>query len=214
MKRIFAVLLILALLAGCVPALAYDESLLYGTWVRFDRMENGEASIECFTLTEDHKVFWLYQRFKETNDGFSRNYTGTWTFENGNAYIVIGNTAKMEGFITTKGQFADKVTGGYILYDKLEARTEEQQTIEPTNGQKIPQGEYLIGKYIAPGDYRVTLVGEDLAVVWVEKPGSIVGKYYSLVYYTGETEVILTLEEGYTFRVEHSSVILTEMTGF
>lgn len=39
MKRIFAVLLILALLAGCVPALAYDESLLYGTWARFDRTD-------------------------------------------------------------------------------------------------------------------------------------------------------------------------------
>ena len=214
MKKVITFALILALLAGCVPALAYDESLLYGTWARFDRTEDGEGALTCFTLTEDHKVFWLYQRFKETNDGFTRNYAGTWTFKNGNAYLVIGNTARMEGFITTKGQFAEVVIGGYILYDKLGERAGKQETPEPMNGQKIPQGEYLVGKYIAPGDYRVTLVGEDLAIVWVEKPGDIVGDYYSLVYSKKETEVILTLEEGYTFRVEHSSVILTEMTGF
>lgn len=217
MKKIIICFLVLISIFGCIQAYAYDESLLYGTWAHFSRTEDGEAFIECFTLTEDHKVFWFYQWFTENNDGFTRNYMGTWTFSNGTAYLVTGNTARIEGFITTNYQFAEKVSGGYILFDKLGQATKKEETPAPTpeppEGQKVPQGEYIIGEYVQPGLYRITLVGDDLAVIWRYKAGHSMGDYYSLVYSKGETEAILRLDEGDTFKVEHASVILSDLQG-
>ena len=94
------------------------------------------------------------------------------------------------------------------------APTDTPDLAQQLDGMRVPQGEYVVGDLIPAGRYLVTLSNDDLAVIWVKKPGQIGSDYYSLVYSTGETEAYIVLEEGGTFRVQHSTVILSEPKGF
>ena len=231
MKRIFAVLLILALLAGCVPAIAEDDAEYVGTWIKRDTTYPVDLILEIFHLSEDHQAYYLYQAYYRGKPTTSLKYAGTWAQSGNGIDIILSNPAEVKYHATIGLQYAIlEVTSEYsnisnsfiaVSNDMLSKLADEKLNAAPTaapteapavNGLKVPQGEYLVGKYIAPGDYRVTLVGEDLAVVWRYKAGNTIGTYYSLVYSKGETEAMIRLEEGDTLLVQHASVILSEMT--
>lgn len=77
---------------------------------------------------------------------------------------------------------------------------------------RLPQGEYVIGELIPPGNYKFTLLDKqyDVVVLWVEKRGDRVGNYYSMT--SEKPEVILHLEEGWTLRVTYEDTLVSEIT--
>ena len=222
MKKTIIIALVLAL---CLPVVSHaiDESVFVGTWINetFNE-ETGSYSLELLRLTADHQAYFCVQSFTPGEVGFGRESAKTWSVKGNGIHIVLGEYAETDAVILDDGRLGFKLVGNaYVPYTRIIPQTKPNEP-EPTNtpapnipdGIRIPQGEFTIGEFIKPGTYRVTLVGDDLAVIWVTKPKQITGTYYSLSSFKGETEAIVQLQEGYTFRVQHSSVILSEMTGF
>lgn len=217
-------MIIVLVLAFCLPAVSYaiDESAFVGTWIHetIDE-ETDRYSFELLRLTADHHAYYCVQSFEPGEKGFWRASAKRWSVKGNGIHIVLGENVETDAVILDDGRLGFKLVGNaYIPYSRLIPRIEPDEP-KPTEtpvpnipgGTRIPQGEYTIGEFIKPGAYRVTLV-DDLAVIWVTKPNEIVGTYYSLSDFKGETEAVIQLKEGYTFRVQHSSVILSEMTGF
>ena len=99
-----------------------------------------------------------------------------------------------------------------VIY--LASKILHDEYFENDNIIRIPQGEYLIGELIKPGSYRFSLGDSDLSTLWVEKPGKFSNNYYSMNKSTDKTEVILRLEEGWTFRVTYADVYMSEIEEF
>lgn len=232
MKKFIVCLLILVLILPACCAEGIDESQYVGTWVYTEETSNNGLVLEALYLTGDHRAFYIYQTFNAEKSTYTQRHTGSWEqldgdtvrIEIGDEYLSLDAVSMYYSVLkTSHSSGADYkmfiALGSDMLQRSVDydlesgARQTEQSrnAVQVPTGQKVPQGEYIIGEYIQPGLYRITLVGDDLAVIWRYKAGSAVGSYYSLVYSKDETEAILRLEEGDTFKVEHASVILSEL---
>lgn len=206
MKRavLFAVMI---LFVFSFAAQCEEEALYCGGWYML--IDSDDAiGIKVIYLKEDHSAYYVYEILSE-NEIKGDEHIGTWEVdENGIASITFENGEKIGAKLKDDGNLWTN-EGNYLYSHSYVPSTSKNDP----RGLRVPMGEYLIGEYIPAGNYRVTLTGKDLAVVWVYKKGAFSGQYYSLVYKTGETVANIRLSDGDTFKVEHATVILSDMTG-
>lgn len=240
MKKLFCVLLVLSFLVPLACAQADNTAAYVGTWVYYQENQvSGDISIEVLHLNRLNTAYYIFEEFNGGKAVRGAKRVGTWKMnDDGNGiFIDLGN--KDENKYNAVCSFEELAVGievkslkerkaktyVAIASDILSKMTDEKLTATPAptatpepvqqvDGLRVPQGEYIVGDLIPAGRYLVTLSNDDLAVIWVKKPGQIGSDYYSLVYSTGETEAYIVLEEGGTFRVQHSTVILSEPKGF
>jgi len=210
MKKAFS--LLCALLLMLSPALAEGADDYIGTWMQENyNEETGYYSVEVLKLAPDFTAYYSVATFHDGKPGLSRQSEKTWSMRSSGIHIVLGENTDTNAKILSDGRLGFELAGGaYSPFVRVDSVKEKA---ESPDGLRVPMGEYLIGEYIPAGNYRVTLTGKDLAVVWVYKKGAFSGQYYSLVYQTGETVANIRLSDGDTFKVEHATVILSEMTG-
>lgn len=103
MKKLFAVLLILAMLP--VVALA-DESDVVGCWVHYAVLTTGGVGFEFLFLDESGTCYYMVQNFRTDEVGLGRTYIGTWEMQDDGTVV-----AKTGNYAEVKLKFSD----GYTL---------------------------------------------------------------------------------------------------
>ena len=213
MKKLFCVLLILALCYVPFQGLAHDESYFYGTWAEFHDTKDGGASLDIFKLTPDHKVFFLTQSFNSDEPRYGRSYVGSWSVSSDTITIKIGENLTIKGYILGNGFFAEKVYGGYILYGKLPEYAENDATYGPVSldmlssvGVVVPAGRYTVGEDIPAGNYRFEMENAQ-AYIYIYKSAD--SSYYSQSFnIDGATPIFAkqTLAEGNILEIKGRAV--------
>jgi hypothetical protein len=234
MKKIMIAFAMIPLIFAFCHAESVNTAPYLGTWIEKKEGRAPDFTIEILHIAADHQAYFIHQAFNRGAATYSVKKAGTWqesaegidVIFDENQFNNLSLVYEVPGLITVinKGTGAKKYFSAdasdmlsKMAEEKLKNVPAPSPTLAPENplpdGMRVPMGEYLIGEFIPAGNYRVTLTGNDLAVIWVYKKGAYSGQYYSLVYSKGETVANVRLADGDTFKVEHATVILSEMKG-
>ena len=118
MKKVISFFLVLFFLPFSVSlAETVDESFYIGTWVHFDYLRTGGFYVELFHLSEDHTAYYLLRSVDTDLYSTGRENIRTWFADGNDLHVVTGNTV-LDLFVTADYRLAQKVAGGYIIYEK------------------------------------------------------------------------------------------------
>jgi hypothetical protein len=162
MKKLIACLLLLCLILPVCYAEDLDETQYIGTWVYTKETANGGLTLEVMYLTEDHRVFYVYQTFDAEKSTYTQRHTGSWApWESGDGInIEIG-----EGYLSLTGVYRKnsglglrhKSGADYKLFVALALdmlrRTANAVPVE--TGVFVPGGYWEVGVDIPAGTYSV-----------------------------------------------------------
>lgn len=173
MKKVFAAFLILALLAGCVPAQAADDAAYVGTWIKRDTEGPVDLIIEIFHFSEDHRAYYLYQAYYRGKPTTSYKYAGTWSQSENGIDIALSGPVEIKYHAIIEFKYASlSVTSEYsnignyfisvsndmlskLADEKLNALPTEAPAQEQESGVYVPGGYWEVGVDIPAGVYSV-----------------------------------------------------------
>lgn len=118
MKKTLLILSIVFVFCCVASAETVDESFYIGTWVHFDFLRTGGFYVEMFHLAEDHSAYYLLRSVSPDLKSDGRENIKTWSAIGNDLHVVTGNTS-LDLFVTSDYRLAQKITGGYIIYEKV-----------------------------------------------------------------------------------------------
>ena len=111
MKKLFALILILALLLPVV-VLADNPEIDFKTgYAHLELLQDGAPLMSMVYFAEDGTCYFQTQMFHTDEPGLGRSYVGTWEYtSDGNIFAKVGNTATLTLRPTAMGCFVDAGT--------------------------------------------------------------------------------------------------------
>ena len=101
MKKLLALLLILAITMPAVSTASVSAWMLEDTWTHTEYTTSG-VWITSICLTEDGVAYYVVQTFSDGEPGFGRSYVGSWEFTGPDTILVIiGENTEIELFYQT-----------------------------------------------------------------------------------------------------------------
>ena len=171
MKKVITYALILALLAGCVPALAEDDAMYVGTWIFRDSPYPVDLVLEILHLAEDHTAYYIYQAFDNGKATTGAKRIGSWTNAGDHIEISLGSkedlqyTATCQAFAVLSVKDKYNKSKPYLAMsndlltkmadEKLNPSATAAPTKAPETGVYVPGGYWIVGVDIPAGTYSV-----------------------------------------------------------
>lgn len=228
MKRILGALLILALLAGCVPAMATTDGSEYvGAWGKASPVDNG-VFYEIFYIAADHKLFYVNNTFTVMRQQGGSVYVGSWKPGNG-AGIHIKYGKNQEAIVTLLNQYMISLKYGIMefTYTRIPdgyagaAADRPDYIAEPylpqgslEDGVVILPGEYLAGQFIPDGSYIVRPEKKKEIEISVYHNGFLMPNRYTIGGKNNPETIAIFLEKNALFCVDGGNVTLTKFQGY
>lgn len=166
MRKILACLLILGLLLPLCHAEDLDETQYIGTWVYTKETANGGLTLEVMYLTEDHRVFYVYQTFDAEKSTYTQRHTGSWApwesgdginIEIGNGFLSLTGVSRVYSVLNLRHQSGADYKQFVALGSDMLRRAENnaQETKPEQTGVYVPGGYWEVGVDIPAGTYSV-----------------------------------------------------------
>lgn len=120
MKKLFAVILILALLLPAA-SLALDREIdFYYGYAHIEIAKDGSPFMSVIYFAEDQTCYYLTQLFRHDEPGLGRAYVGTWGYTaDGDVFAKTGDNTSRTFAISSLGAIVDKET--MEVFDRFDA---------------------------------------------------------------------------------------------
>lgn len=115
MKKLFVLILVIALILPAASLAGVEEWMVEGNWMGYWHEENGARSITCIVLEEDNIAYFVTQFFHETEPGLGRSYIGTWSLSGDIVHVKIGNNSSMDLQFKGNGLMIDTATNRMLF---------------------------------------------------------------------------------------------------
>lgn len=228
MKKTIVFIIILAIIAALIPeALAADESAFYGAWGRVYSTNAGGAVFEVFYITQDQKVFYVYETFSADQQTSRTEYVGAWSPTANGIHIVYGKN--QDGYVKLLNDNYISLKMGIMEYAYgripagYSAATGDMPIIQ--GNPFIPQGSLESGVVILPGEYvSGGLIPKGDYIVQADKKTEIKVSVNHAAYYASSDyviggaknpqSVVVHLETGAMLIIKGGSVTLSQFQGY
>lgn len=96
MKKIFALILVLALVLPAAALSSVEAWLIEGAWTHVEDTESGKL-ITSMYLEEDGKAYFVTQMFYSEEPGLGRSFVGSWEFTGPDTiHVITGNNSSID----------------------------------------------------------------------------------------------------------------------
>lgn len=184
-----------------------------GTWVQCND-DDGSLLYVLLHFREDGVVFYSTVLLSDDDEGgdraFVRNHVGEWHLTSDGVHAQTGFNTSMDLFIVEPGVLGEQLTGAYSPYYRVRG----DQAAVSGSGTAVEQGAYLVGRDIPAGVYRLEMIDNHSADLYVYKDQE--ASFYSsfaLISRTTPSCARFELQDGQVVRIQMGPVLFTKPTG-